>query len=95
MLSVSRTYPPSMSDSKPESNTDSVSISLALAFSQSMPVWSDHISVTRAPSLYFAPLQTFRSGRVAIYCATVFCLLLIDVRTSVSPASFMAPSSEG
>ena len=36
-----------------------------------------------------------RSGCVPMYCATVFCLFSIDVRVSVNPASFMAPSSEG
>ena len=47
------------------------------------------------PLLCFASSQRSRSGRVAIYCATVFCPLLIDVRTPMSPASFMAPSSKG
>ena len=84
---------PSMS--VPDSDSDSVSAPLAFALFQSTPVWSHYLIVTRTPTLCFSPLQSSRSGRVAIYCATVFCFLLIDVRTSVSPDSFMAPYSEG
>ena len=90
---MSRASSPSVS--APDSDSDSVAAPLAFAFYQSIPVWSHHLIVTRAPSLCFFPSQRSRSGRVAIYCATVFCLLFIYVLTSVSPASFIAPSSEG
>ena len=35
------------------------------------------------------------SGRVAMYCATVFCLFVIDFLVVVNPASFMPPTREG
>ena len=76
-------------------DSNSVSAPLAFAFYQYIPFCYHHLIVTRAPPCCVAPSQRARSGRVAIYCETVFCLLFIDVLTSVSPASFMDPTSEG
>ena len=73
----------------------SVSTPYALAFSQSMPAWSHHLSDTFAPSLGLALLHISRSGHVAMYCAAVFCLISTDVRISVNTASFMPPSCGG
>ena len=84
-----------MSVPNSESDSESVSAPLAFAFSQSIPFWSHHLIVTLAPLICVVPSQRSRSGRVAMYCATVFCLMFIDVRTSLKPASFMAPSREG
>ena len=73
----------------------SISTPFSLAVSQSMPAWSHHLLGTFAPSLVLAPSHRSRSSRVVMYCATVFCLLSIEVQISVNPASLMAPSSEG
>ena len=89
LLSVSRTSSPSMS--VPASDADSVSVSLALAFSQYMPVSTHHLSVTRAPSLCVAPSQRSRSGRVAIYCATMFIGWFFQAQNSGYPVTRLCP----
>ena len=95
LLSSSRSSSPSVSFPVSDPDVVSVSVPFAFAFPQSIPDCSHHLKVTLAPYLGLAPLHRSRSGRVAMYCATVFCLLWIDVRMSVSPASSMAPFSEG
>ena len=94
LLSSSRSSSPSVSIPVSVPSVLPVSTPFALAVSQSIPACSYHLSGTFAPSLALAPSHRSRSGRVAMHCATVFCLLIIDVQIYVNPASFMAPSSE-
>ena len=76
--------------------TSDVAVSaLSRAPFQTITVCSHHLRATRVPGCLVAFSHRTRIGRVAINCATVFCLLMIDVRTRTIPASFVAPANEG
>ena len=62
---------------------------------QSIPVCSHHRRDTRAPGRRVDFSHRSRIGRVAINCATVFCLRRIDVRIRTIIASFIAPANKG
>ena len=90
----------SASDSESVSvNAGSAASSAASAFSlapfQYIHVYSHHRLGTRAPGRLTAFLHRSRIGRVAINCATVFCLRRIEVRILRIPVSFIAPTSNG
>ena len=85
----------SSSDSISDSESESVSAARSFAISQSIPFCSPHRLDTPAPLLCVARSHRSRSGRVAMYCATVFCIFVIDFLISVNPTSFMAPAREG
>ena len=75
-------YPIAPLDSSPpesESNSESVSASAALFFSpsKSMPDFSHYLQYTLSPGLRADCSQRSIIGRVAIYCATMFCLLVM------------------
>ena len=55
-----------------DSDSDSVSAACAFDVSQSIPFCSHHFLDTLVPPLCVVCSQRSRSGRVAIYCATVF-----------------------
>ena len=61
--------------------------SSAAAPAKSNPSYSHHLFETRIPGLRTASSQRSRIGRVAMYCATVFCLLRMYASTSSKPAS--------
>ena len=92
---------PSIASSDSESVTAYVPSSAAAASAlsratfQSTPVCSHHLQATRAPCRLVEFSHRSRIGRVAINCATVFCLRRIDVQIQTIPASFIAPASEG
>ena len=79
-------------------SASAASSSVAAAFSlvpfQSIPVCSHHLLGTRAPGRLTAAFHRSRIGRVAINCATVFCLRRIDVQICTIPASFIAPARD-
>ena len=93
LLVSSRSSSPSVSVSDPP--VLSCSTPFDFAVPQSMSAWFHHLIGTFAPSFALAPSHRSRSGRVEMYCATVFCLFAIDFRMSVSPASRMAPTRDG
>ena len=72
----SSSLPGSASTSKSESEYKTVAAYAALLFASSklMPACSHHRQDTLTPSLRMDRLQSSRIGRVAIYCAAVFCL---------------------
>ena len=80
----------SYSNSASDSTSDSVSIvveSAALYFSvsRSIPSFYHHPRDTLAPFLCMARSQRSRIGRVAMYCATVFCLLVTAFQIPSNP----------
>ena len=85
----------SLSDSISDSDSEYVSAARYFDVSQSMPFWSDHLLDTPTPPLGVVCSHRSRIGRVAMYCATVFCLFVIYFLISVNPAYFMAPTREG
>ena len=90
----------SASDSKSVSvNAGSAASSTASAFSlapfQLIPVCSHYRLGTRAPGRITSFSHRSRIVRVAINCATVFCLWRIEVRILTIPASFIASASDG
>ena len=104
---VPPTVPPGVAASGSESEpvksgsaaSASLSPSFAAAFSlaafQSIPVCSHYIIGTCVPGCLSATSHRPRIGRVAINCATVFCLRMIDVLIRTTPASFITPSRDG
>ena len=62
-------------------------VALSLAPSRSRPSCSHHHQDTYSPSLQTHRSQKFIISRVAIYCATVFCLLVIYTRISSKTSS--------
>ena len=85
----------SPSDSISDSNSESASAARSFDVSQSMPFWYYQLLDTLSPPLVVVRLHRSRIGRVAMYCATVFCLFVIYFLIYVNPASFMAPTREG
>ena len=75
--------------------SSSVAAAFSLAPFESIPVFSHHLLATHAPGRLTAPSHRSRIGRVAINCATVFCLQRIDVQIRTIPASFIAPARDG
>ena len=74
------------------SDSDTIAASDALFFTtaRSMPACSHHRQYTLAPGYQVACSQRSRIGRVAIYCATVFCLLVNNFLIPSKPASSIA-----
>ena len=81
----------------PESESKSVSAFAALFLppSKSMPACSHHRQDTLAPGRRLDCSQRSRIGHIAIYCATVFCLLIMDFLIPSKPASPIASSNGG
>ena len=86
----------------PESKSDSESIiasaaaaTLFFAPSKSMRACSHHCRDTLTPVCQVARSQSSRIGRVIIYCATLFCLLVIDFLIPSKPASPIASAKGG
>ena len=75
----------------PGSVTSAAASAFSLAPFQSITVCSHHHLGTRAPGRQIAFSHRSRIGRVAINCATVFCLQRIEVQILMIPASFIAP----
>ena len=90
----------SASDSTSDSDSESESVSRASAarsfavFKSMLLCYHQHRD-TLAPALYVVRSQRFRIGRVAMYCATVFCRLVMDSRISINSAFRMPPCREG
>ena len=89
------TLPHPSSDSASESASDSESVvvdsaALSFAVSRSIPSCYHHRRDTLSPSFCVALSQRSRIDRVAMYCATVFCLLVMTFRIPSNPASLMA-----
>ena len=78
----------------PGSAASAASSAFSLAPFQSIPVYSHRRLGTRVPSRLIAFSHRSRTGRVAINCATLFCLQRIEVRILAIPASFIAPTSD-
>ena len=85
----------SASSSKYVSDIVVVSAARFFASSKSMLSYSHHLMDTLAPSRQVALSQRSRIGRVAIHCATVFCLLVTDFLIPSSPASLSASTRGG
>ena len=83
----------SSSDSVPASDADTAACFCAP--SRSILVCFHHRQYTCMPGRRVACSHRYRIGRVAIYCATVFCLRIIDVRIPTIPASLITPASGG
>ena len=79
----------------PGSAASAAASSLSLAPFQSIPVCYHQRLGTRDPGRLFAFSHRSRIGRVAINCATVFCLRRIEVQIRTIPASFIDPTSDG
>ena len=60
---------------------------------KSRPTCYHHLRDTLAPSLRADRSQSSRIGRVAIYCATVFCLFLMYFPVPLKPDSVSASSN--
>ena len=73
----------------------SASSDLFFAPSKSMPACSHHHRDTLTPSLRAERSQRSRIGCVALYFATVFCLLVMDFLIPVKPDSPIASSNGG
>ena len=63
--------------------------------SRSIPACYHDRRDTRAPGRRVACSHRSRIGRVTIYCKTIFCLRIIDVRIPTIPASLSTPASGG
>ena len=86
----------------PESKSDSESIiasaaaaTLFFAPSKSMPACYHHRRDILATGRRLDRSQRSRIGRIAIYCADVFCLLVTDFLIPLKPASPIASSNGG
>ena len=95
-------YPLAPLDSSPpkykyESDYESVAASAALlsASYKSMPDCSHNRRDTLSPGRRVDRSQRSRIGHVTIYCATVFCLLMMDFLIPSKPASPIASSNGG
>ena len=78
------------SDSTSDSDSESESVSRAsaahsFAVFKSMPFCFHHRQNTFSPALCVVRSQRPIIGRVAMYCATVLCLLVMDSRISITP----------
>ena len=86
-------YPP-----ESESNSESVAASSAAALffvpSKSMPAYSHHRQDTLNPGRQVDRSKRSRIGRVAMYCATMFCLLVTDFMIPYNP-DYPSASSNG
>ena len=82
--SASKSY--SESDSNSDSDTVAASATRFFAPSKSMPACSHHRRYTLAPGRRVARSQRSRIGHVAIYCVTVFCLLVTNFLIPSKPA---------
>ena len=76
------------------SDSDDVA-SLLLSPSRYRPTCYHHCRDTLAPCLRVDRSQRSRISRIAIYCATVFCLLMVYVLIPLNPASGIASSNDG
>ena len=76
--------------SSPPSSASAAAASVSLAPASSMPVCYHHRISTHAPCFLSTTSQRSRSGRVAIYCRTVFCLRRMYVSIGSNPASALA-----
>ena len=87
----------SESESKSESEYETVASYTALLFapSKSMPACSHHRRYNLAPGRRLDRSQRSRIGRVTIYCATVFFLLVTDFLIPLKPASPIASYNGG
>ena len=85
------------SESDSDSASETVAASAVLFFtpSKSIPAYSHHLRYTLAPGRRLDRSQRSRIGCVAIYCATVFCLLVTDFLISLKPASPIVSSNVG
>ena len=79
----------SKSDSASKSNSETVAASAALFFApyKSMPACYHHHQDTLTPVCLVARSQRSIIGRVAIYCATVFYLLVTNFLIPLKPDS--------
>ena len=79
------------------SPSDYAADAAALFFSpsKSRPTCSHHRQYTLIPGLRADCSQRYRIGRVAIYCATVFCLIVMYFLIPSKPASTSASSNDG
>ena len=84
-------------ESESDSNSEPVAASAALFFAPSkfMPACSHHRRDTLAPGRRAYRSQRSRIGRVTIYCATVFFLLVTDFLIPLKPASPIASYNGG
>ena len=85
----------SSSDSISDSDPESISDARSFPVSQSTPFWSHHLLDTHAPTLSVVYSHRSRIGRVAMYCATVFCLFVIDFLISLNPRPLWPPPERG
>ena len=89
--------PGSAFKSESNSETETVAAYVTLFFnpSKSMPAYSHHHQDTLAPGRRVERSQRSRIGPIAIYCATVFCLLMTKVLIPSNPASPIASAKGG
>ena len=73
----------------------STAAALFFSYSKSRPACSHHLRDTLAPGPRSDFLQRPRIGHVAIYCATVCCLLVMYIPIPPKPASTIASSNGG
>ena len=79
------------------STSKSAAAATAIFFapSKSRPACYNHRQDTLTPGLRVDRSQSSRIGRVAIYCATVFCLLMMYLPIPSKPASTITSSKGG
>ena len=77
------------------SDSDDAAAALFFYHSKSIPACPHHHLDTLSPGLRADCSQRSRIGRVAIYCATVFCLLMIYFPIPPKLASIVASSNDG
>ena len=96
-LAPLNSYSPPISKSKSNSVSDSETVadSAALLFApyKSMPAYYHHRRDTHAPGCRVDFSQRSIIDRVAIYCATVFCLLVTDLLIPSKPDPSLASSN--
>ena len=93
--SESESEPIKIGSAASSSSSPSFAAAFYLYTLKSIPVCSHHLLGTRAPGCLSDTSHRPIIGRVAINCATMFCLRRIDVLTRTTPASFIAPARDG
>ena len=94
VVSASASYSEYVNAFAPGSAASAAASAFSMAPHQSIPVCSHHCLGTRATGRLIAFSHRSRIGRVAINCATVFCLQRNEVRILIIPAPFIAPASD-
>ena len=75
-------------------SASSAAAAVSLALDKSIPAYYYHRIPTRSPCFLSAASQRSINDRVAIYCATVFCLWKMYVSIGSNPACVLAASAD-